>query len=176
MVRIKESSILEVNRDKLYASYRDDFDILKKYIQDIENIKTLSIDNRSKNKKITRECKISSIIPPGLSSILPKSVKESIMIYIDNSEWNDELHECYFNIHSKNNSDLYSLVGRNRFVKKGRRTKLISEIDMTINVDNIPLVPLFILNPLIPVIEKFIVEKLKENFKCMTENMSAHLA
>ena len=137
MVKIKIDSILNVNRNNLYETYKNNIDELSKNNPSVNSTKILEYKNDDNKETIKREWDINLDIPKIISKIIPKVIKNSISHYIDESEWNNNLFICNYKIKPIGDNELYTLVGKMTFEENEKNTLIKTELELTILYKNI---------------------------------------
>jgi hypothetical protein len=161
-MKIRSESVLNHPVDRVYRVYRNELTAIAATIPDIQAVRELSRIEREGGVTIHNEWVSAAKLPPGLSAV----IRPEHLHWDDYAEWDDNAREIRWRIGMRVFTDQISCGGINRIVADGeRRTKVVLDGDLRIDIRSVPGVPSFVASRLGPKLESFFVGLVTPNLE-----------
>ena len=105
-----------------------------------------------------------------------KIIKPEMLEWLDSADWNDAEHYVDWKIESAVFKGMYTCTGRNRVVVDGDDVRIVISGDMAVDPKRIPGLPGFLAKKVVPVVEGYLIERMKPNMASLGIGVQRFLA
>jgi hypothetical protein len=173
-VHIESRHVIDQPADDVYHLVRDQIQVIVPYLPNVRRIDTLGREAAGPGRtEVVNHWYAIAEVPTALSKV----IKPEFFSWRDQALWTDETRSVSYRLESALASDLYDARGVNTFTALAeRRTELRVACDVEIHADRIPGVPRFVLNKLLPSIEKLLGLVLEPNLRSLGKGLTSYFA
>ena len=171
---------LNRSQKESYQYLRDNIpNLLERHCENIKQVTSKDSKNNNGKRWYKRVIESNSYIPETILNTLPTSIIEALLLFDDESEWDDKAMFCTF-VFKPCGLEIYRLNGRFEFEAiDSRKTLFRLHLEINTNVDNIKsqlyLIPDIILDPTLNTISSLInqqvIDMARNNFVDITKDI-----
>jgi len=170
-VHIESRDIIARPIDEVYPLIRDHLDALVPYLPNVKRIDRVSVKPTAGGVDIVNNWFAIAEVPGPVKRVL----KPEFFSWKDYARWNDADRCVDYRLESFLGKELYDARGRNTFTAIGAdRTEIRVSCDIDLHADRIPGVPRFVLDRVMPIVEKVLEQLIAPNLRSVGKGVAGY--
>ena len=171
-MQIDASSVIPHPRERVYAAYRDEMPKIAAFMDNIQEIRVLSREERPQGPMLHNEWVGRVEIPRVVQSL----VQPEMVRWDDHADWDDSAWGCSWALRLRVFTNNMRCEGTNRFeALDASSTRVTLNGVLEVNLKDIPGVPRFLASSLAPQVERFIVAMVRPNLEQVNVALGRYL-
>lgn len=168
-----EGRVENSNLDEVYVILRDKLTSLVPYLDNVAAIEELERSEKAGGQHVLNRWRAD---PGQVPSLARNFLKPEMLEWLDHADWDDAGKHVDWRIESAVFKGLYTCSGRNRVVESGGVVKIIISGELKVDSGKIPGLPRLLAGKIVPVIEGYLVDRMKPNMASLGTGVSRFLA
>jgi len=160
--------------DVVYTTIRDDLTRLVPYLDNVAAIAELERKPVSAGR--TAVLNRWRAEPGNVPSAVRPFLKPDMLDWLDHAEWSDAESWVDWWIEAPTFRDLYKCRGRNHVQPDGNGTRIAITGELSVDPANIPGLPTFVGRKMAPMIESYLIERIRPNLAGLAVGVGRYLA
>lgn len=159
--------------DKVYPIVRDKLPELVPFMDNVSKIDEIEREERDRGPQILNRWHADAGQVPAVAR---KFIKPEMLQWLDHADWVDAESLVHWRIESAVFKGMYTCSGTNRIVADGSGAKIVISGELKVDASRIPGLPSFLARKILPVIEGYLVERMKPNMASLGSGVQRFLA
>ncbi len=168
-----EGRVRNASLDVVYPLIRDRMIELVPFLDNVSSIDELERTPRDTGPKILNRWRADAGEVPALAR---KFVKPEMLEWLDHADWVDAETLVHWRIEAAAFNGLYTCGGTNRIIAQGDDVVIAISGEMKVDPSRIPGLPRLLARKIVPVVESYLVERMKPNMASLGIGVQRFLA
>lgn len=168
-----EGRVPNADLQQVYEIIRDRLPLLVPYMDNVSRIEELERGPGDAGPKVLNRWRADAGQVPGIAR---KFISPEMLEWLDRARWDDTGHHVDWEIEPSVFQGMYRCGGRNRIVQDGADVKIVISGDINVDPKKIPGLPSLLARKVLPVIEGYLIDRMKPNMASLGTGVARFLA